>query len=158
MESITFVNEVDIQKIKKGQSVKLKLDAMPDKLIWGQVSSVANIGEQRSNSDSKVFEVRIDIGGLDSTLLPTMTTSNEFLISSVKNALYIPLEAIHAENGNNYVYVLYDGDIIKKELRLGLLNENQAIVEKGVGLKDDILMIIPDKGLVTKTVKLKAGK
>jgi multidrug efflux pump subunit AcrA (membrane-fusion protein) len=158
MESITFVNEVDIQKIKKGQSVKLKLDAMPDKLIWGQVSSVANIGEQRSNSDSKVFEVRIDIGGLDSTLLPTMTTSNEFLISSVKNALYIPLEAIHAENGKNYVYVLDDGDIIKKEVRLGLLNESQAIIEKGVGLKDDILMTIPDVGLVTKTLKLKAGK
>ena len=33
MESVTYVNEIDIQKIQKGQSVKISLDANPDNKI-----------------------------------------------------------------------------------------------------------------------------
>ncbi|MDX9791192.1 MAG: HlyD family efflux transporter periplasmic adaptor subunit, partial [Candidatus Kapabacteria bacterium] len=37
MESVTYVNEIDIQKIKSGQKVKINLDANPDKRITGEV-------------------------------------------------------------------------------------------------------------------------
>ncbi|MFN8396960.1 MAG: efflux RND transporter periplasmic adaptor subunit, partial [Bacteroidia bacterium] len=79
MESITYVNEVDIQKIKVGQEVRVSLDASPDKKLTGKVTHVANVGEQRPNSDSKVFEVKIAINEKDSTLRPAMTTSNEII-------------------------------------------------------------------------------
>src|SRR5699024_1234788 len=42
MESVTYVNEVDIQQIKKGQSVDISLDAMPDKDLTGVVTDVSN--------------------------------------------------------------------------------------------------------------------
>jgi multidrug resistance efflux pump len=45
MESITFVNEVDIQKIRVGQPVQIGLDADADKKLTGSVTRVANIGE-----------------------------------------------------------------------------------------------------------------
>ncbi|HRI31058.1 MAG TPA: RND transporter, partial [Candidatus Kapabacteria bacterium] len=45
MESITYINEVDIQKIAINQSVQIGLDAIPDKKLTGTVTSVANIGE-----------------------------------------------------------------------------------------------------------------
>ncbi|MEM6800456.1 MAG: HlyD family efflux transporter periplasmic adaptor subunit, partial [Bacteroidota bacterium] len=44
MQSITYINEIDIQKIKKNQEVSVKLDAMAEKLLKGTVSSLANIG------------------------------------------------------------------------------------------------------------------
>ena len=46
---------------------------------------VANVGEQRPNSDAKVFEVRVEIDGTDPTLRPSMTTSNK-IIASVKDS------------------------------------------------------------------------
>ena len=55
MESTTYVNEVDIQKVAVGQKVEIKLDADPSKKLSGIVRQVANIGEQRPNADSKVF-------------------------------------------------------------------------------------------------------
>jgi HlyD family secretion protein len=80
MRSKTYVNEVDIQNIEKGQTVEVGLDADSEKQLSGIVESVANIGEQRRGSDAKVFEVLININESDTTLRPAMTTSNSILI------------------------------------------------------------------------------
>jgi len=61
MVSKTFVNEVDISRVKKGQDVTIKVDAFPDKTYSGAVISVANIGEELRNYDAKVFEVMIQV-------------------------------------------------------------------------------------------------
>ncbi|MEZ5172516.1 MAG: efflux RND transporter periplasmic adaptor subunit [Bacteroidia bacterium] len=47
MQVVTYINEVDIRKIKEGQPVEITLDAEPDKKLEGVVIQVANIGEQR---------------------------------------------------------------------------------------------------------------
>lgn len=144
MESVTYVNEVDIQKIKKGQKVRISLDANPDKVLTGEVTQVANIGEQRPNSDSKVFEVKIEINEVDSLLRPAMTTSNQVVITSMPTALYVPLETIHTEDSLTFVYKRNGNDAIKQEVRLGLMNENHAIVEDGVTLEDELYLSIPE--------------
>ncbi len=59
MISRMYVSEIDVTKIKPGLSVQISIDAFKDRSITGKVASVANIGEQFSNSDSKVFEVHI---------------------------------------------------------------------------------------------------
>jgi multidrug efflux pump subunit AcrA (membrane-fusion protein) len=143
MESITYVNEVDIQKIAVNQHTKIKLDADPNKTLTGTVTSVANIGEQRPNSDSKVFEVRIHVNESDSTLRPSMTTSNEILITTQKNALTIPLECVHAESTLTYIYKLEKGNLFKQNVKLGLMNESETIVLEGVGEKDRLYLSTP---------------
>lgn len=144
MESVTYVNEVDIQKIKKGQKVRISLDANPDKVLTGEVTKVANIGEQRPNSDSKVFEVKIEVNEIDSLLRPAMTTSNQIVITSLPQALYVPLETVHTEDSLTFVYKRDGNNAIKQEVRLGLMNENHAVVEDGVGLEDELYLSIPE--------------
>jgi multidrug resistance efflux pump len=68
MESVTFVNEIDVRKLAVGQPVALTLDADPSKKLVGKVSAVANVGEQRPNSDAKVFEVKVLVEKPDTTL------------------------------------------------------------------------------------------
>ena len=145
MESITYVNEVDIQKVKEGQDVLLGLDANADKQLTGTVTSVANIGEQRPNSDAKVFQVSIQINESDSTLRPAMTTSNTIVISDIEEALYVPLECIHTADSVNFVYLKDGNSIVKQEVLLGLLNENEAIIEAGLDTEQLIYMSIPDE-------------
>jgi len=149
MKSITYVNEVDIQKIKKNQNVEIGIDANPDKRLTGTVIEVANIGEQRRNSDAKVFEVVIEINEKDTTLLPSMTTSNDILISSKPETLYIVLEAIHSfeyedKQKINYVYLKNGYEFIKQEVKLGLINDNYAEILDGIKLSDEIYLSIPD--------------
>ncbi len=147
MESITYVNEVDIQKIKLGQEVRLSLDANPDMKLTGKVTQVANVGEQRPNSDSKVFEVKIQINEKDSTLRPAMTTSNEIIISVVADVRYIPIECLHVQDDSiTYVFKKSGGTLIKQEVELDSENENHVIVKRGVEMEDEVYLSKPDGG------------
>ena len=143
MESITYVNEVDIQKIALGQEARIGLDADPDKQLSGTVTRVANIGEQRPNSDAKVFEVALTINEADTTLRPAMTTSNTIIVAEIPDALYVPLEAIHAQDSLTYVFLRQGSGALRQEVRLGLLNENEAIVEAGLDPDDRLYLSLP---------------
>jgi len=144
MESITYINEVDIQKIKMNQTVTIGLDAIPEKKLTGMVTSVANIGEQRPNSESKVFEVKIQINQKDSTLRPAMTTSNTILITTIPNVIYIPIEAVRSEGKHSFVYIQSGNSVEKRKIRLGVMNENEVIVTSGLTEKDKVFLVPPD--------------
>lgn len=147
MESVTFVNEIDIQKIKVGQSVRLSLDANTNKKVWGSVVSVANIGEERKNSDSKVFEVVVRINGQDSTLLPSMTTSNEIVVEEFKDVIHVPIESLFSieQKGKkiNYLIKKNGNGFVKQEVEIGAMNDSEVIIKRGISTEDEILMALP---------------
>jgi multidrug resistance efflux pump len=141
MLSKTFVNEIDISKIKVNQEVALKLDAFPEKSFTGFVVTVANVGEQLPNTDSKVFEVMIKVRESDDIMRPGMTTSNTIKIASYPNKLSLPLEAIHMEDSVTFVYSKKG----KKQLvLLGQMSENEVVIEKGLKLGDKVWLAIPE--------------
>ncbi|MEK6783719.1 MAG: HlyD family efflux transporter periplasmic adaptor subunit [Bacteroidota bacterium] len=144
MISKTYVNEVDVRKVKSGQKVEVGLDAYPDKKLKGMVMRVANVGEQRPNSDSKVFEVSVEIKGTDATLRPSMTTSNRILANSIDSALYVPLESLHSQHDTvTYVYKEDGLKIQKQEVIVGETNANDAIVLGGLQENDRVYLSIP---------------
>ncbi|MBK6266038.1 efflux RND transporter periplasmic adaptor subunit [Marivirga sp. S37H4] len=154
MISITYVNEVDIRKINKGQHVKIGLDAFPDKKLTGTVLSVANVGEQRPNSDAKVFEVKVEIIETDSTLRPAMTTANEIITDVVPNGVFVPLEAVYNQGDSvSFVYKKSGLETIKQEVILGKANANEVIIQSGVDSGEKIYLIAP-QGLEDKELEL----
>jgi multidrug efflux pump subunit AcrA (membrane-fusion protein) len=143
MESLTYINEVDIQKVRTGQRVDIGLDAMPEKQLTGQVTSVANIGEQRPNSNSKVFQVTIRVNEADSTLRPSMTTSNTIHINSIDSALYVPLETIHTYNDVDVVYKREGQSAVMQQIVMGMMNENDVVIHEGVDISDQLYLSLP---------------
>jgi hypothetical protein len=144
MQSLTYVSEVDIQKVKPGQAVNLRLDANPDKTLTGEIQKVANIGEQLPNSDSKVFEVIILIHQSDSTLRPAMTTSNEILVASLNSIISLPLEAVHANDSLSWVYMRNEGGIYRHQIQTGLSNDTQIEIKAGLEPEDKVFLNIPE--------------
>jgi RND family efflux transporter MFP subunit len=143
MESQTYVNEVDVRKLSAGQQVKVALDADPTKKLDGVVTSVANVGEQRPNQDSKVFEVLVQITKPDTTLRPGMTTSNAIEVASVPNVLSIPLEAVFPEGGYSWVYKKDGRAIVKQMIETGTMNDNEIVVRRGLTKDDHVLLSAP---------------
>lgn len=144
MVSKTFVNEVDVRKVATGQQVNVGLDAYPDKKLKGTVIRVANVGEQRPNSDAKVFEVSVELEGTDPTLRPSMTTSNKIVARVVPNALYIPLECLHNEADTiTYVYKKVGLKVTKQEIIVGDTNANDAVITGGLSESDLVFLSVP---------------
>jgi len=142
MVSMTYVNEIDISKIKTGQKVRVGVDAFPEKKFTGEVTEVANIGQQLSNTDAKVFEVRIELNEKDSILRPSMTTSNMIVTNILDSVLYIPLEAVHANDSLTYVFTR-NGK--KQVVVLGQSNENFIVVDMGLKKGDLLYLSMPDE-------------
>ena len=144
MESLTYVNEIDVRKIVVGQPAVLTLDSDPTKRLKGKVTSVANMGEQRPNQDAKVYEVRVVIEDSDTTLRPGMTTGNGIETYSVANALSIPLEAVSSQDGVPFVYKQAGGTVTKQEVVTGAMNDDAVIVLKGLTEDDRVLLSPPE--------------
>ena len=140
MISLTYVNEIDISKLKKHQQVKVGVDAFPEKAFSGEVVEVANIGQQLPNTDAKVFEVRIQLNEHDTILRPSMTTSNEVITHVLDSVLYVPLDAVHANDSLTFVYTRARK---KQVVVLGESNENHIIVEMGLKRGEKLFLSQP---------------
>ena len=143
MESVTYVNEIDVRKIAAGQPVVITLDADPSKKLTGTVTSVANVGEQRPNTDAKVFEVKVKVEQSDSTLRPGMTTGNAIETLKIDTVLYVPLEALGSDSGVAFVFKQAGGRVVKQEIVSGAMNDDEAVVERGLAEGDRVLLTPP---------------
>ena len=143
MLSKTYVNEIDVSRVKKGQEVTVNIDAFPDNEYKGKIVSVANIGEELKEYDAKVFEVNIELFEIDFFLRPAMTTSNEIITDIIPDAIGIPLEALHNDS-ISFVYKAMKGKIVKQEVIIGPSNSNEIMVDYGLQEKEEIYLSIPE--------------
>lgn len=144
MMSLTFVNEIDISRIKTGQKVSIGIDAVPDKKLEGEVILVANIGQPMPKSDAKVFEVKIKVFGDVEGLKPAMTTSNIIRTGVFADTLFIPSETIFKNDSMQFVVVEQKNGFVKKVVDLGDENENYTIVRKGLQTGEILLFNLPE--------------
>ena len=141
MISKTYVNEVDVSKVKVGQTVDITVEAFPERSYTGMVKEVANIGEQVSGSNAKVFEVLIEVNEYDSILRPAMTTVNNIKTQTLSNTMYVPIECIFNEGGIPFVYTSQGR---KQEVTVGQSNDNEIIIIKGLNIGDEIYITPPE--------------
>lgn len=142
MISRTYVNEIDISKVKTGQKVEVGVDAFPDRKYTGEVTEVANIGEQMRNSNAKVFEVKIKVNEYDSILRPAMTTKNIINTLVIPQVLYVPIESVHTTDSISFVYKA-NGQY-KQQITTGATNENQIVVSSGLIEDDEVYLSPPE--------------
>jgi multidrug efflux pump subunit AcrA (membrane-fusion protein) len=152
MISKTYVNEIDISKVKTGQKVQIGVDAFPDRKYTGEVTEVANIGEQMRNSNAKVFEVRIRVNEFDSILRPAMTTKNTIITSVIPDVLFLPIECVHTSDSISFVYK--SSGQVRQQVRTGVTNENQIIITEGLKEGEEIYLSPPENAMEWKLVGL----
>ncbi|NOY77007.1 MAG: HlyD family efflux transporter periplasmic adaptor subunit, partial [Calditrichaeota bacterium] len=141
IESVVYVNEVDIQLIKPGQRAQLWLEAHPHRIYHGLVTSISKISQPENfvrgqiwdqPSSIHVFPAHVKITNPDSSLKPGMTIKTRVLLDTIPNALLIPTTAVGEINGKPFVFTKKG----KRAVRLGKRNDCDVIVLKGLSEKD----------------------
>ncbi len=154
MESLTYVNEIDVRKLTVGNPVSITLDADPTKRLTGKVVSVANVGEQRPNADAKVFEVKVLVDQADTTLRPGMTTATAIETFSIPDALSVPLEAVMSEGDTPFVFKRSGSRVTRQEVETGAMNDDEVVILRGLEEKDEVLLAPPPNKADVETVRL----
>lgn len=175
MISKTYVNEIDVSKVKTGQKVEILVDAFPEKKYTGVVTLVANIGEQLPNADAKVFEVQIKVDQSDLILRPSMTTGNKIITKTIEDVTFLPLESV--QTGADSIPFVYLKNGNKQIVVPGESNENNIIIEQGIQpgtmlylntpanpekftklLGQDLISVIKEREKAKKEAELKANE
>lgn len=142
MISRIYVSEIDVTKIKPGQPVNLTVDAFQEKKYTGRITSIANIGEQLANSDTKMFEVLVKVDGSDPSLRPSMTTSNKVITKLFDDVVYVPIESVQA--GADSIPYVYTTNGTRQVVVLGESNDKNIIVEQGLSAGTSVWLSTPE--------------
>ncbi len=144
MESLTFVNEVDVSRIKKDLKVIVKLDAFQDSSFEGEITSVASLGKTKSNNSTiKVFEIAVAIHSQSEILKPGMTTSNKMIINEIPNVLFVPQESVFEKDGKKIVYLKNGSGFDEQAVETAEKSENYIIISKGISSGDVVALRDP---------------
>jgi multidrug efflux pump subunit AcrA (membrane-fusion protein) len=90
----TYLNEVDIAKVKVGQKVEIEVQAFPDKEYEGEVTEISPSGQQRPQENVITFEVTIEVFGSPQELRPGMKAAADIIVVDKDDVLQLPIETI----------------------------------------------------------------
>lgn len=141
----TFVREIDISKIQLGDSVRITIDALPDKSFWGKVIKIANIGEDHKDFDMKVFRVVVRFDRSDKEMKPGMNANSDIVIASYQNKLLVPRKGIFTKNGKQLVYLKKGSTVTELPIEVIAENDQYGVVEKAIEEGDVVLLYQPDE-------------
>jgi RND family efflux transporter MFP subunit len=138
-----YVKEIDISKIKVGDSVRVTFDALAGVMIKGSINSIARIGESHKDFDMKAFKVVIHLDNTNEGLKPAMNSNNDIVLANSDNVISVPLISVFKENGNKFVYLKTADSMKKQQIKTGFENEEFVLVEEGLKEGDLVVMEPP---------------
>jgi RND family efflux transporter MFP subunit len=141
------ITEFDLAKVRVGSPVELRLDAYPDAVFRGEVTSIASLARQKISRVTgqpigvKVFDVGINVLDHDERLKPGLSTTVEILVSENPGVLYLPVAAVFVDDlDHTVVYVAQDGRVVEKPVTLAGSTDRVAIVRSGIDEGDEVLL------------------
>ncbi|MEO7145869.1 MAG: efflux RND transporter periplasmic adaptor subunit [Bryobacteraceae bacterium] len=129
------LDEVDRGKLQLGQSAKIRVDALPDKVLSASldwISPIATVNFRGPWMNEKVFPARATLKTLDPRLRPGMSASAEIVLESQPNSLLIPARASFSYRGKPAVYVQHGANFVIRPIQVGRRNDTDMVVLKGL--------------------------
>ena len=88
----TFINEVDMERLRLDQRAEIKVDAYQTKTYEGTVYEISPSGAEQDNIIS--FEVMVEVNGSPEELRPGMSADVDIITYEEKEVLLIPIDAL----------------------------------------------------------------
>lgn len=130
MQVRAYFDEPEIGKLHTGQLVTIKWDAKPGKTWHGHIVRVPSTIVTYTTRN--VGEVLVTIDDADNDLLPNTNVRVTALVANEPNALNIPREALHTENGKPYVFLVKNGTLRRTSVTVGNINLTQVGILSGL--------------------------
>ncbi|MGA2673901.1 MAG: efflux RND transporter periplasmic adaptor subunit [Terracidiphilus sp.] len=125
-----YFDEPEIGRLAVGQQIQIKWDAKPGQVWHGHIVrtpvTVITYGTRT------VGEVLVQIDDAGGDLLPDTNVTVKVTTSSEPNALSVPREALHSENGKPYVYKVIGDGLVRTPVTTGTINLTQAAILSGL--------------------------
>jgi len=141
------VHESNLNKVKAGMGVRIKIDALPGETFTGHVTRIAPLPDAQSsfmNPDLKEYVTQIEIEGATPNLRTGMTCEAEIMVARFDNATFVPVQSVFMVKGKPTAFISQgDGKYEERVVELGLDNNRMLQIASGLKPGESVLMTPP---------------
>jgi len=125
---VVNVGEKDISKLRKGEKVRVSVDAYPGESFLGRVMRVAPAVDPRSRK----VKVELEIENKDHRLKPGMFADVEIIYEEHKNVLVVPRIAVLEREERKVLFTVEDDRAKLREVKTGVSDEEKIEIVEGL--------------------------
>ncbi len=125
-----YVDEPDVGRLARGQQIDLTWDAIPGRTWQGSVSSIPSTVKLLGTRN--VGETTCIVDNRDFKLLPNINVGVTIVTAEHQNALTVPREAVHLNDGKTFVYQIVNDELQRRDIQTTISNLTQVEVASGI--------------------------
>jgi HlyD family secretion protein len=145
------IHEANLDKVKVGFPVSIKVDAVPGAVFTGTVTKIAILPDQQSiwmNPDLKVYKTEINVkdegeGSLTRKLRTGMGCQIEIVTAEFDDTIYVPVQAVITVGEQTTVYVIRRGKARPRKVEIGQDNNRMVQIISGLKAGEKVLLNPP---------------
>jgi RND family efflux transporter MFP subunit len=136
------LNQVDVAKVRVGQTCRIDLDAYPGVEVPGTVSQIAAAGHTDAARGIDVFTVKVEVDPAQAEveIKPGMTAEVHIRIGDYQDLVKVPAETVFEEDGKSYLFLVKEeeGKKVKSktEVVIGHRTDREVEVTSGLSAGD----------------------
>ena len=133
---VVNVGEKDISKLRKGEKVRVSVDAYPEENFLGRVVKVAPAVDPRSRK----LKVELEIENKDHRLKPGMFADVEIIYNEHSNVLVVPRIAVLEKEGRTILFTVDDDSAKLREVKTGISDEEKIEIVEGLSEGESVVI------------------
>jgi HlyD family secretion protein len=139
------LDESDRSRLRPGQPVIVRFEALPDTELPGQVSEIGVLARVEFGSwpPARNFDLFVAIDRSDPRLRPGMTASLRILVDRVPDALLVPVAAAFSRDGRTIAYVRQGRKFREREIEISRRGPSDVAVASGLQPGDVVALADP---------------
>lgn len=141
------IHESYIKQVKKGQKVRITVDAFQDQRLSGEVAKVGVLPDSQNrwmSPDLKVYLTTVRIDGTNTWLKPGMTAKVEIMVDRLAEVVFVPVQAVTPLEGKQVCHVVSGGSARPREVEIGQFNDEFIEIKKGLIEGERVLLRPPE--------------
>lgn len=140
-EATAQINEQDRGHLAKGLDAELRVVALQGRLYPGRV---IDLGTTTGPPWNRRFECKLAVQNPTAELRPGMSARIVIRTDTLRNALWVPAQALFESDGRKYVYLKEGGGFAARDVKLVRKGESQVVIE-GVKEGELVALASPDQ-------------
>jgi len=152
-EASVVITEADRGLLAIGQAAQVRVVALPGQPLAAKVS---NLGGTSGPPWERRFECKLAVTEPAPALRPGMSVRVQILTETMKNALWVPTQAVFESDGRTFAYVSEAGSFLARDVKIVRRGESQVVIE-GLAEGTQVALASPDRK-ETKNGKAAPGK
>ncbi|TCR70396.1 efflux RND transporter periplasmic adaptor subunit [Bosea sp. BK604] len=122
------VPELFLSSVKVGQTIEVKLDAVPDRTFTGRIFAIDPVVD----INGRAIRLRAMIPNSDLALKPGLFARINIIVNQREKALIVPETAVVPDGMNKMIYVVQDGKAKRMPVELGKRMQGKVEITKGL--------------------------